>query len=50
VTERRQASEVRAGRTLREQLRFDEYIARRRSDPSYTFRVHLREIGGAIEE
>lgn len=49
-TERRQAEAVRAGRTLREQLRFDEYLARRDQDPSYTFRRHLRAIGGAIEE
>jgi regulator of RNase E activity RraA len=50
ATERVQADHVRAGRTLQQQLRFDEYLARRSSDPSYTFRVHLRTIGGAIEE
>ena len=49
-TEREQAQAVRAGRTLRQQLRFDEYLARRTQDPSYTFRQHLRAIGGAIEE
>jgi regulator of RNase E activity RraA len=49
-TERRQAADVRSGRTLREQFRFAEYLARRRSEPSYTFRMHLRAIGGAIEE
>jgi regulator of RNase E activity RraA len=48
--EREQASAVRAGRRLREQLRFDEYLARRAVDPSYTFRNHLRALGGAIEE
>jgi hypothetical protein len=31
-------------------LRFDDYRAHRRTDPSYTFRAHLRAIGGAIEE
>ena len=49
-TEREQATLVRAGRTLRQQLRFDEYLARRMADPAYTFRRHLRAIGGAIEE
>ncbi|MEW6230856.1 MAG: RraA family protein [Chloroflexota bacterium] len=50
LREREQASAVRAGRTLREQLRFAEYLARRAGDPSYTFRKHLRALGGAIEE
>lgn len=48
--ERRQAEEIRAGNTLREQLQFQEYLTRRSSDPTYTFRQHLRSIGGAIEE
>ncbi len=49
--ERRQAEEIRAGKKLREQLQFEEYLARRRSDDeTYTFRQHLRSIGGAIEE
>jgi 4-hydroxy-4-methyl-2-oxoglutarate aldolase len=48
--ERDQANAVRAGRRLREQLRFDEYLARRTADPSYTFRKHLRALGSAIEE
>jgi regulator of RNase E activity RraA len=50
ITERRQADQVRSGHTLQQQLRFDEYLARRSSDPGYTFRAHLRAIGGAIEE
>ena len=49
-TEREQAKAVQAGRTLREQLHFDEYLTRRAADPSYTFRKHLRAVGGAIEE
>ncbi len=48
--ERRQAEAIKAGKTLREQLRFDEYLARRVTEPDYTFRRHLRVIGGAIEE
>jgi 4-hydroxy-4-methyl-2-oxoglutarate aldolase len=48
--ERDQARKVRAGQTLRQQTTFGEYLARRAADPSYTFRRHLRQIGGAIEE
>ncbi len=48
--ERRQATEVKAGNNLRQQLQFDDYMAKRASDPSYTFRKHLRSIGRAIEE
>jgi regulator of RNase E activity RraA len=48
--ERAQAAAVRAGTTLRKQLRFADYLARRAADPSYTFRLHLRRLGGAIEE
>jgi 4-hydroxy-4-methyl-2-oxoglutarate aldolase len=49
-TERVQAAAVRAGTTLRAQLDFASYLARHAVDPSYTFRVHLRGIGGEIEE
>jgi 4-hydroxy-4-methyl-2-oxoglutarate aldolase len=49
-TEREQARKIRAGETLRGQTAFDDYLARRAADPSYTFRRHLRRIGGAIEE
>jgi 4-hydroxy-4-methyl-2-oxoglutarate aldolase len=49
-TEREQARRIRAGETLRNQTAFDDYLARRAADPSYTFRQHLRRIGGAIEE
>ncbi len=49
-TEQRQALGVENGRSIREQLRFDEYLAGRRRDPQYGFRQHLRGIGGAIEE
>jgi 4-hydroxy-4-methyl-2-oxoglutarate aldolase len=49
-TERDQARRIRDGQTLRQQTAFDDYLARRAADPSYTFRRHLRRIGGAIEE
>jgi 4-hydroxy-4-methyl-2-oxoglutarate aldolase len=49
-TEREQARHIRAGDTLREQTRFEEYLARRAQDRAYTFRRHLRNVGGAIEE
>ncbi|MEU8764916.1 RraA family protein [Streptomyces sp. NPDC048659] len=49
-TERNQARLIREGQTLREQTRFDAYLARRAEDPAYSFRSHLRRIGGAIEE
>jgi hypothetical protein len=49
-TEQSQAESVRSGKTLREQLRFDDYLTQRELDPEYDFRKHLRVIGGAIEE
>jgi regulator of RNase E activity RraA len=48
-TERRQADAMRQGRSLREQLRFDEYLSRRAADSGYDLRRHLREGGGAVE-
>ncbi|MFB6890104.1 RraA family protein [Kitasatospora sp. NPDC056327] len=49
-TERAQAERIRSGDTLRRQTAFDEYLERRAADPEYSFRQHLRRIGGAIEE
>lgn len=49
-TERKQAKMLEEGHTLRDQLRFDLYLAKRTKDSGYTFRVHLRAIGGEIEE
>ena len=49
-TERRQADAIAQGNTLFDQLRFADYLARRATDPSYSFRQHLRALGGAIEE
>jgi regulator of RNase E activity RraA len=48
--ERKQALQIQAGKKLREQLQFEEYLARHVTDSTYTFRQHLRAIGGAIEE
>ena len=48
--ERKQAQEIQAGKKLREQFQFDEYLTKRSADHTYTFRQHLRSIGGAIEE
>ncbi|HEY7589846.1 MAG TPA: hypothetical protein VH723_02565 [Candidatus Limnocylindrales bacterium] len=44
-----QADAMRAGRSLREQLRFADYVERRRKDPTYDLRRHLARVGGAIE-
>jgi regulator of RNase E activity RraA len=49
-TERRQAARVRDGVSLRRQLEFEAFLARRTQNPALTFRDHLRAIGGAIEE
>jgi 4-hydroxy-4-methyl-2-oxoglutarate aldolase len=49
-TEREQARRIREGETLRRQTQFDDYLKRRDADTSYTFRAHLRNIRGAIEE
>jgi 4-hydroxy-4-methyl-2-oxoglutarate aldolase len=49
-TERRQAIAMAGGRSLRDQSRFGEYMARRRKEPDYTFRQHLRDIRAAVEE
>lgn len=48
--EREQAERIGEGETLRTQTQFGEYLAARAADPAYTFRTHLRRIGGAIEE
>jgi 4-hydroxy-4-methyl-2-oxoglutarate aldolase len=48
--ERAQADRAAEGASLREQMRFADYLSRRARDPSYTFREHLREVGSEIEE
>ena len=49
-TERAQSEKMRRGTTLRAQLHFSDFLARRSSHPALTLREHLRRIGGAIEE
>ncbi|MEJ2352318.1 MAG: hypothetical protein P8Y03_21240, partial [Anaerolineales bacterium] len=49
-TERGQAEEIVNGQTLHKQFQFEEYLAKRKDDRTYSFRKHLREIGGAIEQ
>ena len=48
-TELAQAERISAGVSLREQVQFTRYLARRAADPEYGFRQHLRDVGGAIE-
>lgn len=48
--ERRQVQQIQSGKKLREQLQFEKYLSKRSADVTYTFRQHLRAIGGAIEE
>ena len=49
ATERAQADRLADGESLRTQLAFQAYLDRKRADPGYDFRRHLREQGGAIE-
>ena len=49
-TERHQAEQIRAGVSLRSQVQFRAYLAKREKTPSLSFREHLRAVGGAIEE
>ena len=49
-TEYRQAADMKAGQSLRAQLNFKDYMAQRKKNADYSFRTHLRKIGGSIEE
>lgn len=44
-----QAVRLLKGELLRSQFDLESYVAKRRSDPAYTFREHLKAFGGAIE-
>ena len=45
-----QAELIESGSLLKDQLKFKDYLTKRENDPGYTFRKHLRMIGGSIEE
>ena len=47
--EHRQAENIKKGKTLSQQFKFDEYLKERSKNPAYTFREHLVKIGAAIE-
>ncbi|HUE90107.1 MAG TPA: RraA family protein [Vicinamibacterales bacterium] len=47
--EQAQAERLLGGERLRDQLQLDTYIARRQNEPTYTFRDHIKSLGGAIE-
>jgi regulator of RNase E activity RraA len=47
--EQAQAAVLMKGTRLKDQLQLDAYVLKRQSEPSYTFRDHLRSLGGAIE-
>lgn len=48
--ERAQSAKLWRGMSLRTQLRFDDYHSRRAANPGLTFRQHLRQLGGSVEE
>jgi 4-hydroxy-4-methyl-2-oxoglutarate aldolase len=47
--EQGQAERLLKGERLRDQLRLRVYLDRRREDPTYSFRAHLKSLRGAIE-
>jgi regulator of RNase E activity RraA len=47
--ERLQANKLMSGLMLRDQLRLTEYLDARAENPQWTFRDHLKAMGGAIE-
>jgi hypothetical protein len=49
-TEHRQIKAMETGRSLRNQLRLNEYMARPERDASYSFRAHVKDIEAAGEE
>jgi 4-hydroxy-4-methyl-2-oxoglutarate aldolase len=48
--ERKQAEMIASGVRLYEQFDFGTFLKKRQANPDYTFRQHLRQLGGAIEE
>jgi len=49
-TEHRQVAAMAAGRSLRSQVRFSDFVSRRARQAGYSFREYLREIAAAGEE
>jgi 4-hydroxy-4-methyl-2-oxoglutarate aldolase len=47
--EQAQAGRLLRGERLRDQLQLEAYVARRQNEPTYTFRDHIKSLGGAIE-
>ena len=47
--EKRQAENIKNGKTLCQQIKFDEFLKYRSKNSTYTLREHLQKIGGAIE-
>lgn len=48
-TEQRQAENIKNGKTLSQQIKFDDFLKNRSKNSAYTFREHLQKFGGAIE-
>jgi 4-hydroxy-4-methyl-2-oxoglutarate aldolase len=48
-TEARQLAAMREGRSYRDQSKFSEYLEKRKQDPGYGFRQHLKDIAAAGE-
>lgn len=48
--ERKQAEMIGSGKRLYDQFDFGTYLKKRQANPDYTFRQHLRRLGGAIEQ
>ena len=48
-TEHRQAENIKNGKTLSQQIKFDDFLKNRSKNSAYTLREHLQKIGGAIE-
>jgi 4-hydroxy-4-methyl-2-oxoglutarate aldolase len=47
--EQAQAARLLGGERLRDQLQLAAYVARRQNEPTYSFRDHIKSLGGAIE-
>ncbi|MGC5172487.1 RraA family protein [Microbacterium sp. DT81.1] len=49
ATEKAQSEQMRGGVSLRDQIGFEDYLAERASNPTYSLRDHLKARGGAVE-